>query len=217
MIKKTKAIEQIERHMEGLDQGSFRYEVLACAKQFKTYWIELGRYLYTIWKDKLYKEWEYISFEAYCAKEIGIKHTTASKLLKSYYFLEKEEPEFLKPEYIEAHRPNDLPSLESVNLLRLARANKNLDEADYRTLRAKALERPHNVSDLRQTFRNFVESAQGIDPEEIHRKRRIANLRRLITLLRQVTKEAEFADMLPKSVLSEAARLVEKLEAEIER
>lgn len=215
MIKKTRAIEQIEKHMDGLDQGSLRYEVLACAKQFKTYWIELGRCLCTIWKDKLYKEWGYISFEAYCAKEIGIKHTTASKLLKSYYFLEREEPEFLKPEYVEAHRPNDLPSLEAVNLLRLAKANKKLDESDYRTLRAKALERPHDVSEVRQALRSFVENAG--DPEELHRRRRLTSLKRLITLLRQVTKEAEFADMLPKSVLNEAARLVEKIEAEIER
>src|SRR3989338_8674077 len=71
---------------------SLRQKTQEAAKRHKASWIELGQFLLTIHKDKLYKEWGYLVFETYCKKELGIKETTAAKLLKSYSFLEKEEP-----------------------------------------------------------------------------------------------------------------------------
>ena len=82
--------------MLNLEPGSFRYKVLDAARGFKSSWMELGQYLFTVYRDKLFKEWWYLTFEAYTAKEIGIKQPTAMKLLRSYSFLEKEEPVFLK-------------------------------------------------------------------------------------------------------------------------
>ena len=57
------------------------------------------------------------------------------KLLKSYYFLEKEEPHYLKNEYAASTQPANIPSYESVNILRQAKNNKVLDEEDYRDLK----------------------------------------------------------------------------------
>ena len=74
-------------------------------------------------------------------KEIGIKHTTASKLLKSYCFLEREEPQFLKQDFLSRNRPADMPSYESVNLLRLAKANKEITESDYKRIRESTLDK----------------------------------------------------------------------------
>ena len=84
--KKTKSIEKIERKMEEVSRDSLRYQVLKSAKAFKTSWIELGQMLYTVWKDKSYKEWGYSGFDAYTSKEIGIRGQTSFKLLKSYSF-----------------------------------------------------------------------------------------------------------------------------------
>ncbi|MFH1381247.1 MAG: hypothetical protein ABIH57_03655, partial [Candidatus Omnitrophota bacterium] len=80
---KTKAIERIETKMENMDGDSVRYLVLNSAKAFKKSWITLGQALYTVWKDKLYKNWGYNTFEAYTTKETGIRKQTALKLLRS--------------------------------------------------------------------------------------------------------------------------------------
>ena len=80
--------------MEDMDKNSLRYQTLQSARRFKSSWIELGQYLQTVWREKHYKNWGYMSFESYCAKEIAIKNSTALKLLRSYYFLEREEPVF---------------------------------------------------------------------------------------------------------------------------
>ncbi len=49
---KTKSLRNIERQMESLDRDSLRHHVLANAKNFKASWLELGRSLYSVWKDK---------------------------------------------------------------------------------------------------------------------------------------------------------------------
>src|ERR1700752_2981475 len=99
---------------------ALREKVVEVAKKYKATWIELGQYLFTIYKDKLFKTWNYLSFETYCMKELGIKQLTASKLLKSYEFLEKEEPRITAHTYVEETEPKKMPNYESVNLLRLA-------------------------------------------------------------------------------------------------
>ena len=82
-----------------------RVKTVEIAKKHKSSWIELGQHLFSIYKNKLFKEWGYQAFETYCRKELGIKETTASKLLKSYSFLEKEEPRIVKPEFPQEENP----------------------------------------------------------------------------------------------------------------
>src|SRR3990167_11465278 len=114
---KTKSIESLEQKMRDMDESSLRHHILQSAKDFKTSWIKLGRALYTVWKEKLYKEWGYSTIEAYTSKEIGIRKQTAMKLLKSYYFLEKEEPDYLKKRFTSKEKENSasVPSFESIN------------------------------------------------------------------------------------------------------
>src|SRR5258707_896036 len=114
-MQKTKSIQEIEERMQSLAPESVRYKVLDSARSFKSSWIALGQYLFTVYKDKLYKDWGYLTFEAYCGKEIGVRQATAVKLLKSYSFLEKEEPAFLRREALEERKPSQIPSYESVN------------------------------------------------------------------------------------------------------
>ena len=132
---KPKSLKNIEDKMAALEEGSLRYHVLESAKNFKSSWIELGRSLYSVYKDKLYKEWGYSTFDAYTLKEIGIKKPTAMKLLRSYYFLEKEEPAYLKKDYTETADTAKLPSYEAIDLLRKAKDKKSLGEDDYTKLK----------------------------------------------------------------------------------
>ena len=122
----TKSLDNIEQKMKDMDAGSLRYHILENAKNFKVSWVELGRALYTVWKEKLYKDWGYTTLDAYTGKEIGIRKQTAMKLLKSYYFLEKEEPQYLKQEYIQGAEASVIPSYESVDLLRQAKTRGDL-------------------------------------------------------------------------------------------
>ena len=56
------------------------------------------------WLDKHFRTWNYLSFDTYCFKELGIRQTTASKLLKSYSFIEKEEPRLASAAFSEEEK-----------------------------------------------------------------------------------------------------------------
>ncbi len=156
---KTRSIKGIEQKMENMDTGSLRYHCLQSAKSFKTSWVDLGRALYSVYKDKLFREWGYGTFDIYTAKEIGIKRQTAVKLLKSYYFLEKEEPVYLEKGLSESENVAKVPSYEAVDLLRRAKAKKGLDKEDYTALKKEIFElnfqRKYSRVEKPGTFRNI--------------------------------------------------------------
>ncbi len=154
MALQSKSIKNLEQRMENLPPESLRYRVLECAKQFKSSWIELGQHLYAVYKDKHYREWGYATFEFYCAKEIGVRQQTAVKLLKSYYFLEKEEPEYLKGR--NEDKPAGVPSFESVNALRLAKQSDRISEKDYGKIREDVLEKGSEPSEVKKKIKYFL-------------------------------------------------------------
>ncbi len=160
--------------MEGLLPGSFRYKVLDAAIGFKSSWIELGQYLFTAYKDKLYREWGYLTFEAYCAKEIGVRQATAMKLLKSYSFLEREEPSFLKREAFEERKPSRIPSYESVNALRLVKDKEDLSPKDYQMLREEVLDHATEDSEVRKKIRYVLKSGAKKESPDSEEERRLA-------------------------------------------
>lgn len=151
----TKLLDSLEQKMKDLDENSIRYHILQNAKDFKTSWIELGRALYTVSKDKLYKEWGYGSFDIYTQREIGIRKETAVKLLRSYYFLEKEEPDYLKKEYVESNPPNAIPSYESVDVLRQAK-NKKVDEDDDAAIKREVFENGKDAREIKKDLTAMI-------------------------------------------------------------
>lgn len=214
ITQKTKSLENIEERMDSLDQNSLRYQALECAKNFKTSWIALGRALYSTWKDKLYKEWGYATFDAYTAREIGIKKQTSMKLLRSYYFLEKEEPGCLKDDYRDSAQASRLPNYESVNILRMAR-NKKIDSADYFRLKREILEKGKDAREARKDLTGLIRQREELQPEEAWQKKKISTVRRFLGTLKALKQEIEDSKMLPSPIIKEAASLIKKLEAEI--
>lgn len=212
---KSKSLENIEEKLENIDKNSFRYHVLKSAKDFKTSWIELGRALYEVWKDKLYKEWGYAHFDAYTAKEIGIKKLTAMKLLRSYYFLEKEEPQYLKNDNQENIAA--APSLEAVELLRSAKAKKGLDESDYNQIKQEVFEKGKDVFQAKKDLTSLIRERRQIEPEEAFRQRRVSAVRRFVSTLRSLKKEIELSKLLPAPLVREAEALIKKLEDELSK
>lgn len=200
--------------MQGLDQSSLRYHALESAKNFKTSWVELGRVLYTVYKDKLYKEWGFGNFDIYTSREIGIRKQTALKLLRSYFFLEKEEPTYLKEGYAESQDAASVPGFESIDLLRLAK-NKKLDQDDYHQLREQVFTKGKDARQLKRDLTSIIRQREELDPEEARQKKKAAIVRRFLGTLKSLKQELQISKMLPVPLLREAESLIKKLEEQL--
>ncbi len=212
---KTKTLRNIEGKMENLDETSLRYHILQSAKDFKTSWIELGRSLYSVWRDKLYKEWGYTTMDAYTTREIGIRKPTAMKLLRSYYFLEKEEPLYLQENYAASAKAALVPSYESIDVLRLAKNKKALDSHEYAGLKKEIFEQGRDAREVKKELTNLIKQKEELDPEEARKKRKVAVVKRFLTTLKALKAELEMSKLVSSSVIKETASLINKLEAEI--
>jgi hypothetical protein len=212
---KTKSLERIEAQMEELDPSSLRYHILESAKSFKTSWVSLGRALYAVHKDKLYKEWGYSTIEVYILKEIGIKKPTAMKLLRSYYFLEKEEPQYLQKEYADQASAAVMPSYESIDLLRKAKSNKALDEEDYEKIKKNVFEVGKDPQLIKRDLTTLMRQRKEVNPEEEQERARTMTIKRYLSTLRAMKREIEISKLLPITLLKETEGLIEKLEQEV--
>ncbi|MCK9571733.1 MAG: hypothetical protein M0Q96_00415 [Candidatus Omnitrophica bacterium] len=215
MENKPKSLQNLEEKMQNLDAGSLRYHILESAKSFKSSWIELGRCLYSAWKDKLYKEWGYSSFDIYAAKEIGIRKQTAMKLLKSYYFLEKEEPRYLKEEFMLEANPASLPSYEAIDVLRQAKNKLTPDSADYASLKKGIFENGRQAIEAKKDLTALIRQRQELEPEEAQQKRKFATLNRLLGSLKSLKRETEVLKLLSAPLVRELESLIKKINAEI--
>jgi len=195
---------------------SLRQKTMELARRHKASWIELGRHLYTVHKDKHFKAWGFLSFETYCQKELGIKQQTAAKLLKSYYFLEREEPRYVEPKFPETEAPKKIPDYESVNLLRLARENKKLTPQDFAQIRDSVLSAGKEPKEVRSQVKKILETRNPQEAEEQQAAKRNAALKRLITLLHHAKTDLGKEKLLPAYLLKQMADLEEKLRDQIE-
>ena len=210
-MQKTKSIHQLEERMEHLKPDSLRYKILDSAKSFKSSWIELGQYLFSVYKDKLYKDWGYLVFESYCAKEIGIRQATAMKLLKSYSFLERQEPQFLKKEALEDRKPSEIPSYESVNALRLAKQSDKLSDSDYESLREEVLDDVKEESEVKKKIKYILKSQASATTPDQTENRKEALTQKFLSQLRATRNEFGLLSM-PTKILNQIDTLVDLLE-----
>lgn len=210
-LQKTKSISQLEERMGDLDPASLRYKVLDCARGFKSSWIELGQYLFSVYKDKHFKDWGYLTFEAYCLKEIGIKQATGMKLLKSYSFLEREEPRFLKKQSIEERKPTQIPSYESVNALRLAKESERISENDYETLREEVLDNVKDDSEVKKKIKYILKSNTPKATPEEKEDRKSQVITKFLSQLRTARHEMGLLEF-PTKIVKQIDDLVEVLE-----
>ncbi len=214
-MSKIRSIESIEEKMRDMDENSMRCQILEKVKNFKMSWISLGQALYSVWKDKLYKEWGYLTFEAYTAKEIGIKKQTAMKLLRSYYFLEKEEPEYLQKDYAKSEEAASIPSYDAVNVLRLAKNKNTLDAGDYAQLKKKVFEKGRDAGDIKKDLTTMIREREELEPEEARSRKKTAVLKRFLGILKAVKRDMELLKMLPAALIKETDSLIKKIESEI--
>jgi hypothetical protein len=198
-----------------MENSPLRNQILNCAKNFKTSWVELGRSLYSVFRDKSYKEWGYNTFDAYTSKEIGIRKQTAVKLLRSYYFLEKEEPQYLKSEFKENSAAASIPTYESIDVLRLAKNKKELDENDYNSLKKRIFEGGKDSREVKKDLTALIRQRQELEPEEAREKKKFSTLRRFLGTLKAIKEEIKVSKLTSPAIIKDAEELIRKLEAEL--
>jgi hypothetical protein len=212
---KPKSIEQLEEKIQHVSDDPLRCAVLESAKLFKTSWIELGRSLYAVYKDKKYKEWGYGEFEHYTSKEIGIRKETSMKLLRSYFFLEKEEPDYLRSQFRKEASAGNIPTYETVDVLRQAKSKKILGDKEYQDLRSQIFEKGKDARQVKKDLTAMIRSREELEPEEAWEKKRETTLKRMLGVLRSLKDEAKSSKLVSAQIIRETENLICKLESEI--
>jgi len=140
---------------------------------------------------------------------------TAMKLLRSYYFLEREEPAYLKSDYAESANAASLPSYESIDVLRQAKNKKALDDKEYTHLKKDVFEKGKAATDVRRSLTAMIRQREEADPKEAWEKKRHSTVKRFLSVLKSLKQEIEIAKLVPAPLIKETAALIKKLESEI--
>lgn len=206
--------EVMSKKYENITAEALRAEILVHTKSFKTSWIALGQALYQVWRDKLYHGWGFEEFEHYIVQELGMRKQTAMKLVKTYFFVEQEEPAYLKEEFRDAREATVVPSHEQLDVLRKAKQKKEITRDDYATLRKNVFEKGKHEGLVRKELTAMIKERKEVDPEEEREKRNEASVKRVITALRSFKKDMETLKLVPQEIVDEAEFLIKKLERE---
>ena len=194
-----------------------RQTILEHSKNFKTSWVALGQALHTAWKDKMFKSWGYEKFEYYMDKEVGLKKELGLKLLKTYFFLEQEEPEYLKEDFAESRDAVHVPDYEGVNVLRVAKGKRELLNEDYALLKKAIFDKGQSANVVRKELTSIIRERKEVDPDEEKGKRSEASIRRLLMSLRIFKKDMESLKLVPIKIVKEVAELIKNLEDQVQK
>ncbi|MCB9771081.1 MAG: hypothetical protein H6754_00815 [Candidatus Omnitrophica bacterium] len=193
-----------------------RDQLIEHSKVFKTAWLNLGQGLYPVYKDKLFTAWGFEKFEHYTEGELGVNKETATKLLKTYFFLEQDEPDYLKKDFSVDRDPAQVPGYDALNVLRLARASKELNKDDYAQLKEAVFEKGREASEVRKDLTGIMKERKKVDPDEEREKRNTAALKKLINALHTFQKDMEALKLAPPSLVEEVNSLMKKLAEEVQ-
>ena len=189
-----------------------RAHIAQHAKNFKLSWVQLGQGLYSVWRDKLYQSWEFDKFEDYVVRELGLKKPLALKLVKTYFFVEQDEPVYLKKEFAESRQTAVVPGYESLDVLRAARGSKELTREDYTKLRKDIFEKGKEASLVRKDLTAIIKERKKVDPDQAREDRHNGSVRRLMAALRSFKKDMETLKLAEPDIIEEAQELLERLE-----
>lgn len=196
MATESKASRVIAQKLSELEPGTPRYEVLEAARRFKRSWVEMGEKLSEVQRRKLFEQWGYARFEAYCQQELRIKPQTALKLTASYFFLKQDDPTLLRRDGVE----KPLPDVQVVDFLRRLQEKENVDPGEFSRLKQMAYQGEITPGRLRRELR----SEQTERPRNEVLKELIGQARRLADRLAAVAG-------VPRAIVERALALVDDL------
>ncbi len=200
------------KKLDNITADALRGQLAEHAKDFKTSWVFLGQGLYGVWRDKLFLAWGFDKFEDYVTSELGIKKPLALKLVKTYFFVEQEEPAYLKKEFSEAREAAVIPGYESLDVLRLARRNSQLNREDYVNLRKQVFEKGRDATAVRKDLTAIIKERKKVDPDEEREARHQASIRRFVNALKSFQKDIDALKLIEPDIAQEAVNLLAKIE-----
>jgi hypothetical protein len=196
------------------DEATVRAMALQSAKNFKACWKDLAKSLAIVWKEKFYKDWGYQTFDAYTAKEIRIRKHTALKLINSYQFLEKEEPQYLNDSDSNTSYSSDTPTFEAVNTLRLAK--RKLDDQDYEAVKKDMFEKNRDIQEVKKDLTALIRQRKDTDPEEERKKHNELILKRTLGTLKSLKQEVEMLKLLPGPIIKDISAVITAIEKQLQ-
>ena len=185
----TATLKRIDKKIQDLPPESLRHRVLVALRAFRASWIELGRLLTEVAYGGDYKEWGYDDFDVYCARELGLKKPTVKKLMVSYNYMKRYEPDKLST--FEDGDGNEvtegLPDYQTVELLHRARESADLDDQEKGRLHTLAFSDETDEGTVRKEIRTALRPGTGeeIADKNALRQREIADILRTARALRQ--------------------------------
>lgn len=198
----TDTAEKLQDRVDALPEHSLRRRVLESARRFKSSWVELGRMLCEVKRAGVWKEWGYASFDAYCAKELFIRKSTAEKLTLSYGFMERHEPDVAS-----GSAPGPAPAFEVIEVLSRAEAAGRLPEDGWRELREDVLQRPTTAAAVNRQLTERYGAPDRPEPLEAPER-----LRRLAAVAHRLAASCAGDEDVPRAVAERAKALAEDLE-----
>lgn len=181
--------------------GSFRQTVVLAARRFKSSWVELGKLLVKVRNEALFEDWGYPSFEAYCLAELRIRKQTAEKLVRSFSFLDKHEPERMeRPQVVE-----EAPAFEVVEVLAQAEDRGQLSASEYKSIRDAIWNPEKPTSELRRELTERFPAPESSTSD-------LASLKRLWGLSKRLAAELHAHKKVPRAVAERADALAGDLE-----
>ncbi len=204
------------KQLDNLNSQEMRALVQEGAKEFKASWLKLAQALFGVHRDKLYEYWGYENFEHYVEREVGIRKPMALKLVKTYAFVEQQEPQCLHADFFDGREAGVLPEFEAMNVLRQARAHKDLTKQDYQEIRKEVMDNGKNAALVRKDLTALIKERKQVDPDEEREARNTAAVRRFLNAIRSFKKDAETLKLIPAKIVNKAIELFKELESEIE-
>lgn len=202
----------IEKKKHTLNAEALRMEMIGCAKDFKVSWVQLGQGLYSIWRDKTFHAWDYDKFEDYVIRELGLKKAMALKLVKTYFFVEQEEPGYLKKEFSDDKKAIAVPSYEGLDVLRQARRHGELSREDYVKLRKDIFDKGKEASLVKKDLTAILKERKQVDPDQEREMRHQASVKRFLNALKSFKKDMDSLKLIDADIAQEAEELLQKLE-----
>lgn len=184
-----------------IPSGSFRHTVLSAARRFKSSWVELGKLLVKVRDDGSFTDWGFETFDAYCAKELHIRKSTADKLVRSFSFLARHEPTAVANDDI----AQTAPAFEVVEVLAGAESRGQLDPEEYRAIRESIWNPEKPVAQLKREFSDRFPTPAAEPGED-------AVVRRLSHVARRLAADLKSCRRVPAAVAERAAALAEDVE-----
>jgi len=212
----TDVEERTGQQKSAVTADHIRESLVDHAKVFKTSWVKLGQAIYPVWKDKLFYAWGFEKFEYYTQRELGIKKSTALKLLKTYFFLEQEEPVYLNENFTESRSAEKVPECDALNVLRMAKRRPELTKDDYQKLRKAIFDKGYNATSVRQDLTSIMKERKPVDPDEEREKRNTAALKKLANAIKSFQKDMDALQMAPAELIEGAAALMQRIQEQVD-